>query len=389
MRKTAVTLSKVKMGKRRRLWCVTWPKIGKGRNRQFFKDKTEAETLLAKKKIEQENQGRAGLALSDRQRVEYLQCEEKLRPFGKTISDAITFYLPHLHATNRTCNAVELVTELLEIKQADGASRRYIEDLRSRLGQFAAVFNGKPIAEITSTEIDSWLRSLSDKETGKRVASTTRNNFRRVLITAFNFASEHGYCVGNPAEKAAKAKHIDAAVGILAVDQTARLLENSTVALLPYVAIGAFAGLRRAELERLDWYEVDLKSKLIEVTAQKAKSARRRFVKIQPNLLEWLWPYKQLRGNVTPPDYRELLDSAREAAKINDWPNNALRHGYASYHLARFNDAAALALELGHTNSNLVFQHYRQVVRPSEAKRYWKLAPATKQGRKVIHFATA
>jgi hypothetical protein len=25
-----------------------------------------------------------------------------------------------------------------------------------------------------------------------------------------------------------------------------------------------------------------------------------------------------------------------------------------------FNDAAALALELGHTNSNLVFQHYRQ-----------------------------
>jgi len=28
------------------------------------------------------------------------------------------------------------------------------------LGQFAAAFNGKPVAEITATEIDEWLRGL-------------------------------------------------------------------------------------------------------------------------------------------------------------------------------------------------------------------------------------
>jgi integrase len=387
MRKTALSLKKTKVNGRR-YWCVTWPKIGTGRHRQFFRLKSAAETLFKQKEIEQENQGRAGLALNDRQRVEYLECAEKLRPFGKTISDAVTFYLPHLHATNRTCNAVELVTELLENKKADGASRRYLEDLRSRLGQFAAVFNGKPVAEITSTEIDSWLRSLSDKETGKPVASMTRNNFRRVLITAFNFAREQGYCVGNPADRTAKAKQIESAVGILSVDQIARLLENSPAALVPYVAIGAFAGLRRAELERLDWQEIDLKGRLIEVTAIKAKSARRRFVKIQPNLAAWFRPYKQLRGKVTPADYRDLLDAAREAAKIADWPSNALRHSFASYHLAHFKNAAELALELGHTNSNLVFQHYREVVKPKEAKRYWKLAPQS-AGKELIDFAAA
>src|SRR5262249_7956969 len=158
-----------------------------------------------------------------------------------------------------------LVNELLEVKQADGASRRYLEDLRSRLGQFAAVFNGKPVAEITWTEIDSWLRSLSNKETGKPVASTTRNNFRRVLFTAFNFAKERGYCVGNPTEKTAKAKQIETAVGILTIEQTARLLESASRELVPYIAVGAFAGLRRAELERLDWKEIDLQSSLIEV----------------------------------------------------------------------------------------------------------------------------
>jgi integrase len=122
------------------------------------------------------------------------------------------------------------------------------------------------------------------------------------------------------------------------------------------------------------------------VTAKKAKSARRRFVRIQPNLAKWLQPYAQLSGNVTPPKYRELLDAAREAAGIEQWPHNALRHSFASYHLARFNDAAALALELGHTNSNLVFQHYRQIVKPKQAERYWKIGPAS-LGKKIVVLA--
>jgi integrase len=386
MRKTATKLSKYKVNGER-YWCVTWPKIGRGRNRQFFKDKADAETVLQQKLIEQENYGTAGLSFNDRQRAEYLECAEKLQPFGKTIRDAVDFYLPHLHSINRTCTAAELVDELLKVKEADGASERYLSDLRSRLSQFAAVFDGKPIAEITSLQIDEWLRSLSDHETGKRLSPVTRNNFRRVLIVAFNFALGRGYCVGNPAERSAKAKEIASAVGILTVEETARLLENTAAAILPYVAIGAFAGLRRAELERLDWKEIDLGSGLIEVTASKAKSARRRFVKIQPNLARWLQPHARLSGEVTPPSYRVLLEDAREKAGITEWPQNALRHSFASYHLARFNDAAALALELGHTNSNLVFQHYRQLVKPKQAERYWKIAP-TSGSRQIVAFAT-
>jgi len=387
MRKTATKLSKVRINGRP-FYCVTWPKIGKGRNRQFFKDKAEAKTVLEKKLIEQENFGTAGLSFNERQRAEYLECAESLKPFNATIRDAVNFYVPHLRAAKRTCTAAELVSELLKVKEADGASKRYLSDLRSRLTQFAESFDGKPVAEITSPEIDEWLRSLSDKETGKRLAPVTRNNFRRVLIVALNFAKGRGYCVGNPAEQSAKAKEIESAVGILTVEQTARLLESAPTELVPYIAIGAFAGLRRAELERLDWKEVDLQSGLIEVAAAKAKSARRRFVKIQPNLAKWLQPSAQLSGNVTPAGYRALLEAAREAAGVAQWPQNALRHGFASYHLARFNDAALLALELGHTNSNLVFQHYRQLVRPKQAERYWKIVPAA-AGKKVIQFAAA
>jgi len=155
---------------------------------------------------------------------------------------------------------------------------------------------------------------------------------------------------------------------------------------VPYVAFGAFAGLRRSELERLDWAEVDFESNLIEVTAKNAKSARRRFVKIQPKLAKWLQPHRRSSGSVTPPDYRELLDTARKAAKVEEWPQNCLRHGYASYYLARFNNAGALALDLGHASAHLAFQHYRQLVKPKQAERYWNIMPAI-DGKKVIHFA--
>jgi integrase len=387
MRKTATKLSKVKVNGRP-FFCVTWPKIGNGRNRRFFKDRREAETFLQSKRIEQENYGTAGTSFNERQRAEYLECAELLKPFNATIRDAVNFYVPHLHATKRTCTAAELVDELLQVKEADGASERYLSDLRSRLTQFSESFDSKRVAEITSPQVDEWLRSLSDKESGKRLSPVTRNNFRRVLIVAFNFARERGYSAGNPAEKTARAKIIENAIGILAVEETVRLLESAAPELVPYVAIGAFAGLRRAELERLDWKEIDLQSSLIEVTAKKAKSARRRFVRIQPNLAKWLQSYAQLSGNVTPLDYRELLDAARDAAGIDEWPHNALRHSFTSYHLAKFNDAAALALELGHTNSNLVFQHYRQLVKPKQAERYWKIAPAL-AGKRVIQFAAA
>jgi integrase len=162
----------------------------------------------------------------------------------------------------------------------------------------------------------------------------------------------------------------------LTVQQTARLFEAASPELLPYVAIAAFGGLRRAELERLDWSDVHFNDNLIEVTAQKRKTARRRFVKIQPNLREWLLPLRKHKGSVTPDNFPKRLDAAREAAGIKEWPDNALRHSFAAYHLAHFRDAAALALEMGHTDSGMIFNHYRQLVRPKEAERYWNIKPA-------------
>jgi len=151
------------------------------------------------------------------------------------------------------------------------------------------------------------------------------------------------------------------------------------------VAIGAFAGLRRAELERLDWSEIDFESGLIEVTAQNSKTAQRRLVTMQPNLRKWLLPVRKHQGNVTPSNcFRELFEQARSAARIAEWPDNALRHSFASYHLAHFKNAASTALELGHHDSRITFAHYRELVKPKDAEKYWNLFPTAGVSSKVV-----
>jgi len=153
------------------------------------------------------------------------------------------------------------------------------------------------------------------------------------------------------------------------------------------LALGAFAGLRDAEIKRLDWAEVDRARKHIEITAVKAKSAKRRIVPIQANLAAWLRPYSEKMGRVVPDRYRGKIERLRKAAGLTRWPNNGLRHSFASYRLAAIHDAPRVASELGHTSPQMLYSTYREVVIPEEAERYWKITPANAEN--VVSFDSA
>jgi integrase len=387
MRRTQTNLTKTKVNGRP-YYCVTWPRDGKGRNRQFFKAKPEAEAFLEIKRAEQINYGIAGMSFTELQRAEFLECSKKLEPFGATLRDATQFYLPQLQATNRSSTVKETVEEMLKVQKASCASRRHLANLRSRLGQFSSVFGKRHIAHLTVQDIDNWLLNSTNSKNGDLLSPTTRNNFRRVLVSLFNFALDRGYCINNPAKKTAKAKVIDKPPPILTVDELSRLLTQAKAEILPFLTIGAFAGLRRSEIEGLDWKWIDLDGGLIEVPAQIAKLRRRRFVQILPNLSAWLQPHVKPQGRVTPTNHWKLFKEARTAAGIAEWPDNGLRHSYASYHLAQFKSAESLALELGHTGTDILFRHYRELVKPAAAKRYWEIMPAD-HNAKVVKFSEA
>jgi integrase len=241
----------------------------------------------------------------------------------------------------------------------------------------AGGFGDRLIATVTPAEIDDWLRSLG-------VGTVTRNTFRRRLIVLFTFAKGRRYLSENPMDQVGRVKEHPGEVGILTVAETERLLKCASFETLPYWAIGAFAGLRRAEVGRLTWSEIDFDGGYIEVKAAKAKTASRRIVTISENLRAWLASYRLYAGSVCPKNLQKKINDDRDRASLRlNWPQNALRHSFGSYHLARFNDAARLALEMGNSPS-MIFKHYRELVKPGDAARYWKIAPAAfKESRPV------
>jgi len=194
-----------------------------------------------------------------------------------------------------------------------------------------------------------------------------------------------------------QSKVVEGEVGILTPKQAGALLGAANAEILPAVAIGLFCGLRVAELQRLDWEEVRLDLGHVRVKASKAKSARNRIVPISDNLRAWITPHAKVSGPVWPPNGRKLFEEARlavgfgspkEVAKsvkaneknpekkvLLEWPDNALRHSFATYHLAHHKNAAELALHMGHTSPALIFAHYREVVSDADGAAYWGLRP--------------
>ena len=388
MRKTAlrITKARIKRGRRSQLYyCVTIPKPGGGRTRRFFnfapEGKREAQTFLHLAKQQQSNYGTAAFSISDRLRAEAVECSEKLAAVGHTLTGATNFFIDHLRAQQRSISVADAMERLIASRKSAGRSERYCHDLRLRLSRFAKDFAKAMVGTITASEIDGWLSGLA-------VAPGTRNTFRRDLRTLFSYCEKHGYCQTNEAKKTERAKDVDKPAGILTVEQATALLEACDDDVLPYIAISLFAGLRAAEVQKLDWSEVDLDSGHIEVTAAKAKSAKRRLVPIAENLAAWIRPFAKIRGPVTPSTaFRKRLDCVKARAGLQKWPHNAMRHSYGSYRVAHCHDAPRVSLEMGNS-PRMVFDHYRELVKAKEAVRYWKIAPARK-GRKVVQFKAA
>ncbi len=72
--------------------------------------------------------------------------------------------------------------------------------------------------------------------------------------------------------------------------------------------------------------------------------------------------------------FGEYLKEIAKAADITSWPHNALRHSFGSYLYAKTQDVNRAAAEMGNT-PNVIFKHYRALVRSSEAERYWAIIP--------------
>ncbi|MEY4489071.1 MAG: hypothetical protein RIQ79_1579 [Verrucomicrobiota bacterium] len=325
---------------------------------------------------------------------EYRRAHEMLAGKG-TILEAVQFFLKSGAASLTKKTVPEICKELVQAKTADGLSFRYLRDLRLRCGRFATDFTGQ-ISEITTTNIETWLRGLKSGE--ERVGPRNRNNYANAVTALFHFAKRAGYLpssLNTAADELSRAKDVGGKIEIFTPDELNRALERLAKyrpSMLPYFAVGAFSGVRAAELGRLKWENFDFEHNLIEVSADKSKTAQRRLVPIQSNLAAWLVPFRENKGPLCTSQKTQFIIRRWLAKEIKNsdgtveagilWHDNGLRHSYGSYRLPILKSAAELALEMGNSPP-MIFRHYRELVKPAEAEKYWAIMPPADYAKKM------
>ena len=284
--------------------------------------------------------------------------------------EAAKFYKRHRADQVTRKPVADVIAELVALKESRGRSADYTKDLRQRLTRFASAYV-VDISTITTGDVQRWLDGL-------KLGTQSVKNFRTVLHTLFEFAEARGYIFkdGNPVVGTERVEVNGGAIEIFTPQEIAGLLKAASPDFLPLVAIGAFAGLRAAEAERIEWRDVDLTGGFIHVASDKAKTKARRLVPIQPNLAQWLASYAKRSGKLWKGTENDLQDARAACVKASGiaWKQNGLRHSYASYRLSEIKNAPQVAMEMGNS-ADVVFKHYRELVKAADAKAWFAITP--------------
>jgi len=301
------------------------------------------------------------------------------------LTEIVTYWLKHACPAGGTRLFEAVTKEFIKSRNAMQCKATTMRNYRSAIKMLNEEFGQVEIHGIRKADIEDW---IAESEWEPR----TRKNYIVTLTTIFNYAIGSEYCAVNPAERVSRPILEDKPPGILTPGEAEKLLAaalDCMPEMATPIAIGLFAGLRRSEICALDWSEIDLEARTIEVKAGKAKTRQRRIVTIQENLTEWLLKSSKKNGRVAPDVdlFGERLkhlvngraatdDDPGRPAVVKEWPHNGLRHSFGSYHFGKYKNENLTAAEMGNS-PGVVFKHYRAVVKQPDVESYWQITPYT------------
>ncbi len=147
---------------------------------------------------------------------------------------------------------------------------------------------------------------------------------------------------------------------------------------LPAASLMLYAGIRPHEVRRLQFKHIRLGENCVLIPATHSKTGGARRVSLQPVLMKCLKTYADLPGekSICPVGWERKWRNIRTLAgwgNANPWPQDVLRHSFASYHAMKFRDYTALQWEMGHASSNLLRTRYLNLegVSKDEVKEFW------------------
>ena len=323
----------------------------------------------------------------------YVAARDALRPYGiavdlaareyaaarallgeVSLQDAARFFQRNAGSEIVEKTTADVILEFIGAKKAQELSASYLEQLGKDLPRFGRSLGPRIIGEIKAAEIECYLDTLghttrtpAGEKTFVGASGWRRNQVRNTIATLFIFARDRHYLSAEKQTEAERVVRRKTSSQTSPVYTPAQLraylaaIQAHAPEWLPWLAIGAFTGMRTGAILRLDWQDVHWPQKVIEVTARNSKTGRRYLAPMPAALLAWLQPYRKAVGAVAPahPDVAKI--TARLSIITGQkWRKNALRASYISYRMATTGDPVAVANECN-TSATEVLMHYRDV----------------------------
>lgn len=382
------------------------------RVQRVFPTLASAESYAAQLRATHANAGVAGFKITDIQREDARAALDALADAGcnVTLQDAVSFYLLHNRPPAGCITLENLREKFLENREQAGLKPRSLHDLDTRTAQFTRHIGGRTdLRKITKEQVADYIQRPG-------ISAVSAKNDWTALHALYQFAmhprhyrgkgtpkaaSLTGWIAENPVANIPKPRtNSDQMPSIIELDQATRLLaaayeSRETDALLAYVSLQIFSGLRPSEVMALDWSDLELKGKHPVVNIRKSKTrAGVRNVTITPLACKWLRLCTNQSGPVVNPiNFRRRWTRTLAAAKITEWPQDCLRHTFASVDYRIHQNANRTASLLGHSRAeSVLFANYRASMPLVLAKKFQTLTPEAAiddLAKNVVHINTA
>lgn len=280
----------------------------------------------------------------------------------------------------KTVSFEKAVATALEARQE--RRRRTVYDFRYITRRFMKRCPGlakRRVRAISAQECAQYIESAFD-------TPRQRQKARLILSGVFSTAMKRGWCSENPVARVEVTRVEEKPVPILRGDEIAHIThaaeEYKNGSCAAAVGLMLYAGIRPHEVERLTWEQVDLRNRAIYIHPRHSKTGGARRVTIHRPLAQILNTHRQSDASrICPPNWSHHWRKLRNAAGWQGqkkWPQDALRHTYASYHLSYFRSYTELQCEIGHRDATLLRTRYVDQRGVENARAFWQALPRAK-----------
>ncbi|MDQ3743602.1 MAG: site-specific integrase [Acidobacteriota bacterium] len=344
---------------------------GKGRNKTWWARLVYVDEATGKRR--------------DRQRraESYADAKEKAEQLAKEFDQSAG---RSIDAEKKTFEELADYCEKHYYKRAEYSDERKVAGVRGlatakgQIKVLRAHFGKKRLRRITYADIRDFRAARLQTKSGRteqNLSIATVNRELSTLRRMLNVAQAEGWIIKNPFS--AGAPLISTAderrrERILTADEEKALLlacsERQRAHLRPLVIAALDTGMRKGELLKLRWSQVDLEARVIHVRAFHTKTMTARDVPVSSRLLaelQRLWDIspKDAEGLVfgIRDNVRMAFDSARTDAKLLDVRFHDLRHTAATRLIQKGLSLAEVGRILGHSQPVTTYRY----VNPDEA----------------------